>query len=217
VTAFAGLLRQHGANLSAVPITHTPGNGYHFYFRQPAEPLGNCKGDLPKGIDVRGSGGLTVAPFCVRPDGKAYRTVADHPILIEAFHAGTIPVVPDWLCDLIRRPDPKPMGPIRITAGRCGRREQAYARKALEGNARRLAGMAPETGRNNTLNLLTFRLAGFAARGWLDRGDIERRMFDAATACGLVRDTGRKAVTDTLKSAINAGLKHPAADLKDRS
>jgi hypothetical protein len=212
VNALRSLFRKHGSNAKLNPKVRTPSGGVHIYFKCPPG-FGNRRGGLPPGIDVRGSGGYVVAPGSIRPDGKTY--APGELDLLEAFQQGNIPPLPDWFCKLIR-PDPEPIGPIKVTPGRCGRREQAYARKALEGNAGQLAGMAPETGRNNTLNLFTFRLAGFAARGWLDRGDIERTMFDAATACGLVRDTGRKAVNDTLRSAMTAGLKHPAADLRNR-
>ena len=70
VGAFATLLRKYDTDLSAVPITHTPNNGFHFYFRQPDEPLTNREGDLPEGVNVRGSGGFAIAPFCVRSRWK---------------------------------------------------------------------------------------------------------------------------------------------------
>ena len=45
------------------PTIKTPSGGYHLYFRQPdGEPLGNGRGSLPDGIDIRGNGGWTVAP-----------------------------------------------------------------------------------------------------------------------------------------------------------
>jgi hypothetical protein len=45
------------------PTVKTPSGGYHLYFRQPdGEPLGNGRGSLPDGIDIRGDGGWTVAP-----------------------------------------------------------------------------------------------------------------------------------------------------------
>jgi hypothetical protein len=225
VETLRSLFRKHRSDVKLNPVARTPSGGVHVYFKCPPG-FGNREGDLPAGINVRGSGGYVVAPGSIRPDGKSY--VPGKLDLLDAFQQGNIPPLPDWLCKIIR-PDrplhsvvdisvvPEPIGPIKITPGRCGRREQAYARKALEGNARQLAGMAPETGRNNALNHLTFRLATLAARGWLNPSDIERTMFDAATACGLVRDTGRKAVNNTLQSAITAGLKHRAADLKDRS
>jgi len=110
VTALAKLMREHGADLSSVPITRTPSNGFHLYFRQPeGEPLGNRTGDLPAGVDVRGYS--ITAPENVRPDGKTYRRLAHHPELIAAFKAGTIPIVPEWLIEIIRPPAP-PTEPI---------------------------------------------------------------------------------------------------------
>ena len=41
----------------------TPNGGLHLYFRYPdGERLGNSRGDLPKGIDVRGQGGYALIP-----------------------------------------------------------------------------------------------------------------------------------------------------------
>jgi hypothetical protein len=143
VDALRTLFRKHRSDVKLNPVVQTPSGGVHVYFRCPPG-FGNCEGDLPAGINVRGSGGYVIAPGSIRPDGKSYDPGKLD--LLNAFQQGNIPPLPDWLCKIIR-PDPEPIGPIKITSGRCGRREQAYARKALEGNARQLAGMAPETGR----------------------------------------------------------------------
>jgi hypothetical protein len=137
VSAFATLLRKHDTDLSAVPITHTPNNGFHFYFRQPDEPLTNREGDLPEGVNVRGSGGFAIAPFCVRPDGKSYDNFAGHPNLITSFKAGTIPIVPDWLIEIVRKPTIC-MGSIiatqaiSVSSGDGSKRERAWAVAALQ-------------------------------------------------------------------------------------
>jgi len=74
------------------PIVATAGNGFHHIFRQPANPLGQRRGGLPAGIDVRGAGGWIVAPGSMRPDGAEWRLVEDcEP-----------PVLPQWLEGIIR-------------------------------------------------------------------------------------------------------------------
>ena len=52
-------------------VVRTPNNGEHWYFRQPAgrEPLGDSRGNLPGGIDVRGAG-YVLAPGAVIETGK---------------------------------------------------------------------------------------------------------------------------------------------------
>jgi hypothetical protein len=73
-----------GQKLPQAPTIRTPSGGFHIYFRQPAEgdPLGNGRGNLPLGIDVRGKGGWVVAPGAICRHG-AWRTVATRPSLME--------------------------------------------------------------------------------------------------------------------------------------
>ena len=61
VAAFKSLVAAHGALPRQVPLVKTPNGGLHVYFRQPnGEALGNGRGSLPPGIDVRGAGGFVV-------------------------------------------------------------------------------------------------------------------------------------------------------------
>jgi Bifunctional DNA primase/polymerase, N-terminal len=224
VAAFAALVRRHRADLSVVPITHTPSNGYHFYFRQPPDPLGNREGDLPDGINVRGSGGFAVAPFCVRPDGQGYRSVAGHPSLIAAFQAGTIPIAPDWLIEIVRKPacpeiaSPSIVPTVDVNVGdACGdNRERAWASTALQSCIANLSN-CPNGHRNNTLNAVAYRLGRIVARGWLDRGTVEGELQAAAQSCGLVADDGIATVKKSIASGLNAGIKLPVPDLRERS
>ena len=85
VANFAKLIEGH--DLPVGPIINTAGGGKHYIFRQPesGEPLGNRKGDLPDGIDVRGNGGFVIAVGAVRPDGAVYAPDEHGPDLAEAF------------------------------------------------------------------------------------------------------------------------------------
>lgn len=74
------------------PTVKTPSNGFHLYFRQPGgKPLGNGRGSLPEGIDIRGDGGWTVAP------GTSYKEWQ-----WRAFRSGSPPPAPDWIIGAIR-------------------------------------------------------------------------------------------------------------------
>jgi Bifunctional DNA primase/polymerase, N-terminal len=74
------------------PICLTAGDGEHHIFRQPpGDKLGNSRGNLPPGIDVRGVGGFIMAPGARRPDGKLWRA----PGFLKAYRAGEIPIIPD--------------------------------------------------------------------------------------------------------------------------
>ena len=212
VEALRDLFRGH--LLKGHPVTWTAsGGGVHVYFKAPPD-FGNGTGDLPPGIDVRGSGGLVIAPGSIRPDnGKHYVPDDGHPDLAEAFAAGTIPVLPRFLQEIIK-PRRPPAQPIVITLQR-GRRFESYAAKALDGAARELSAKA-NTGRNNTLNGCAYRLGRMVARGWIERSEVEGVLFRAATNCGLVKDTDAKAVRDTIASGLNAGIQQPLPDLRDR-
>lgn len=84
------------------PIVMTAGGGLHLYFKQPpGKRIGNSRGALPKGIDIRGHGGFVVAPGTVRADGSEWKTAPGSPDLITAFAEGTIPEMPDAFLRLI--------------------------------------------------------------------------------------------------------------------
>jgi Bifunctional DNA primase/polymerase, N-terminal len=83
VMAFRKLCQENGP-LPPMPMVRTPSNGLHLYFRQPSEgaPLGNGRGTLPAGIDVRGAGGWVVAPGATCPFG-AWQEITSKPGLIQ--------------------------------------------------------------------------------------------------------------------------------------
>lgn len=103
VGKFADLLEHHRADLSNNPIVRTPTGGVHVYFAQtPGDTLGNRRGRLPAGIDVRGAGGYVIAPGCVLPDGRAYVIPRRRRDLVVAYVAGDIPQAPPWLVRRLR-------------------------------------------------------------------------------------------------------------------
>lgn len=78
-----------------LPDTHTVqtgSGGRHYYFRMPGFPLRNNARKLAAGIDVRGTGGMVVAPPSVSGVG-AYRLVEDFELEIAE--------APQWLLDLL--------------------------------------------------------------------------------------------------------------------
>ncbi len=59
VAAFAELIEQHVYEIGTPCIQHTPSGGVHYVWRLPFS-VGNGKGALPDGVDVRGAGGQIV-------------------------------------------------------------------------------------------------------------------------------------------------------------
>jgi hypothetical protein len=73
----------------------TPNGGAHLLFRyDPQRPVGNRTGNLPAGIDIRGSGGYVIWPPSRLPDGRAWRVP-------ENCETNEIADAPDWLYELI--------------------------------------------------------------------------------------------------------------------
>jgi hypothetical protein len=137
-----------------------------------------------------------------------------------AFQAGSIPIMPDWLVHIIRRSAvhyetrASDHGDVHDSHG--GEREQAWASAALEGCICNLSSCQPG-GRNNALNATAYRLGRIIGRGWLKRSVVERQLLAAANHCGLTADDGVAAVNATIRSGLNAGIKVPAPDLRERS
>jgi RecA-family ATPase len=95
-----------------------------------------------------------------------------------------------------------------------GEREQKYALAALRGCAAELSD-APSGERNNKLNALAFRMGTMSARQWIGRHEINKELFAAAVACGLVADDGAAATRATLASGLGDGERMPHPDLTD--
>jgi uncharacterized protein DUF3987/bifunctional DNA primase/polymerase-like protein len=225
IKAFNELVSANNAKLANVPpMTRTARGGAHLFFRQPpGEPLGNGRGELPDGIDVRGVGGFVIAPGAVLPDGKRWQSVNGRPLLADAFKAGTIPELPQWLADIIRPNRQSKGGALDEDArsfddmpGANGRsRGEAYAAAALDGAVAELS-IVPNGKRNEMLNATAFRLGRMIARGWIDEKTVTDALLGACDANRYLREHGHRATMKTIESGIEAGRKEPHPDLLDR-
>jgi hypothetical protein len=212
VAHFRALCAEHEP-LPPHPIVLTANGGEHHIFKQPANKIGNHK--LGNGLETRGyrhgnSGGYIIAAGSRLSDGRCWRLASGSPSLLNA----TLPELPSWLAEYARerREEQRQPEPDR----RAGKREEAYATKALDNLARDLAAMPRESGRNNQLNIAGLKLGSMVARGWIGRATVEGRLFDACVANRLVKDTGTNAVRGTIRSGLEAGLKERHDDLKER-
>jgi Bifunctional DNA primase/polymerase, N-terminal/AAA domain len=216
VSAFAGLRSNNGDDLPH-PQTYTAGAGEHHYYRQPAgQHLGNGEGNLPQGINVRGSGGFVVAPGSVRTDGAVWETVPAAPELTNAFREGSIPELPNWLIRILG-PDHRPSSPLTGQQPTSSHqdREREYAIAALKACVAELEQTHPGS-RNNRLNAIAYRLGRMVGREWLERHLIVSQLLAASETNRLVNDDGADSVRDTIESGLNAGIAHPHEDLSGR-
>jgi hypothetical protein len=212
VTHFHTLCAEHEA-LPPHPIVLTANGGEHHIFRQPAEKIGNRK--LGNGLETRGykddnDGGYIIAAGSRLPDGRLWRRANGAPSLL----GSTVVDPPKWLAEHARE---KPREESYQSSVRTNtKREESYAVKALDNLAHDLAAMAPETGRNDRLNVAALKLGSMVGARWIGEATVSGRLFDACVANGLVKDTSAKAVNATIRSGLTAGLAQPHADLPNR-
>src|SRR5262249_22987558 len=153
--------------------------------------LGNGRGELPDGIDVRGVGGFVIAPGAVLPDGKRWQSVNGRPSLADAFKAGSIPELPRWLADIIRPNQRSNGGALEeyarnIVGATDSSRGQAYAAAALDGAVAELSA-TPNGKRNETLNAIAFRFGRMIAHGWIDERTVSDALLGACDANKYLR------------------------------
>lgn len=201
--------RTQGSHITPTLTVRTPSGGLHLIYRAPAGvPVRNTARTLGFCIDTRASGGYVVGIGSMI-DGSRY--------VLEG--SVTEPVaLPEWLLTLIMAaPEPPKAGGAgsraevvaRLRAlSRTGSREQRWATGILASECAELAGMAPDSGRNNRLNLAAYRAGQLVAGGLLDQAVAEEELSVAARACGLGERYPLE-IEKTLKSGLTAGLARP--------
>jgi hypothetical protein len=206
--SFAALVVEHGAGetLALGPRVRTPRKGVHLYLRcDPGRIIRNRVG-LTSGVDVRGDGGLALAP-----PSPGYRWAFDS-------WAQELPPAPEWLLALL---DPPPQAPVSATfapVGGPGSRitnVSAYASAVIE---RELAAVANANRgeRNQTLYKASARTASLASAAMLPVETLAAALIEAAVANGLVADKGEGAARATIASGLKRGLANPRS-LVDRA
>jgi hypothetical protein len=199
VAAIAELMHEHGFDPNPVPTVATPNQGTHFYFRQPdGDPLGNGRGSLPAGIDVRGAGGYVIAPGTVMEDGRAY----------EAFGlVKDAPVLPEWLRDVITGPKHQVVVSPTITRTiPSDSRIASYLDRALAEELDNVR-YAPKGQRNHQLNVSSMKLGQMVGAGWLNELEATTLIEDAAA--GLTQDDGPAQTKKTIRSGMAKGKSEP--------
>ena len=84
-----------------------------------------------------------------------------------------------------------------------------YAQAALNRETADVA--ATKQGRNDRLNRAGFALGQLVGSNKLDRGEVESRLFEAATACGHVQKHGPDGTHRTIASGLDKGMRQPRA------
>ncbi|MGX0977204.1 putative DNA primase/helicase [Roseovarius sp. MBR-51] len=201
VGTLRGWVEDHGPLPDTIEAT-TPSGGWHVYFRWPDDlEIRNSESKLASGIDVRGEGGMVLAPPTIKPGtGKAYRWKNPPGF----FDLGDCP---EWLLNKIRATQAPKLseraissGGLQIDTGTA----TAWAEKALRDELVKLFA-APEGRRNGALNSCAFNLGQIVAGGELTEATVKARLSAAAAGIGL--EPGE--IAATIESGFQAGAKTP--------
>jgi hypothetical protein len=217
---------KHGALPNTLQAI-SPSGSVHRYFRHPYRERKREENQSPgdvattirikssasvigDGIDVRGDGGMVIAPPSINPDGRRYRWLNRLPLA----------PMPDWLIELTREKREQNQSRIDLARSRTISqravaaikrpiiRPNGYGAAALAAEIKQLASIAPGS-RNAALNRASFSLHQLVAGGELDASEVLQQLVEAATANGLVHDDGLPSVKATIESGMRAGLQHP--------
>ncbi|WP_347264908.1 AAA family ATPase [Nitrobacter sp.] len=99
-------------------------------------------------------------------------------------------------------------------SGTTPRNRRPYVEAALRAEVQTVASCI-NGNRNNQLNTSAFNLGTLVGAGELSEGEVLGALYDAAVACGLVADSGHRAVMATINSGLSEGVRNPR-DIPER-
>lgn len=160
-------------------LTSRTARGGHFYYRSDQE-LRTHYGD---GYEVKGgAGAYVIAPPSLHPTGARYSWIDPN---------APLSPLPVWAAEKAA-PKPYPEGQWSVEAEfNPSPRTSRYGRIVLLSECKALAAMAPNTGRNNKLNKVAFRIGQLCVEGKIGVVDgcldpeTAEMLWDAALTCGL--------------------------------
>lgn len=185
----------------------------HIYCRAPAARIASrapmrLYGAEVAGIDVRGAGGIVVAPGSIHPrTGLLYRWAL--PGDDDSPPPSELPELPDaWVAALAWQPEARAYHSAhRALVGGGGDRARRFALGALRHAVERVVS-APSGTRNTVLRDAAYSLGGLLASGALTEGEIASAL-DAA--CSSWRDRTSSKDRSTIERAMRAGESRPRA------
>ncbi len=208
------LCNKHNFNIKNILHVWTPSGGLHLYFKNNYN-LTNKTGCLPPSIDVRGRGGIVVAPFTQLPDGRSYKCELTN------FYSD-LTDVPDFLIDLIQQDNFEDRNEDQSNYlyqldnknnffnTSSDEVHPAYIEKATSNQLTKVL-TAPKGQRNNILFKGACSLIQMINSNWVDKS-ILNELINVARANGLQMDE----ITATIKSAFNkVGYQQAPAPVKN--
>jgi hypothetical protein len=208
-------LERYNGQLPVTRTVRTGSMGRHFYFRMPDFAIRNNARKLADGIDIRGTGGMVVAPPSVSGIGP-YDLITDAPIV----------TAPAWLLDLLRLPEGFDPGETVVVEdlpayldldADTQHRVSRYALSVLEAEARTYAEAPPGTG-NAQLFRSTCNMLEIVQSPWnqLTADDVVRMLDRAREQRTVMRPDGgqgpdefRKTVQSARSKVVGTGRQLP--------
>jgi P4 family phage/plasmid primase-like protien len=204
----------YGEPFSPTLMARSPSGSMHYYFKWPdGMTVKNSVSIIGPAVDVRGEGGMVIAPPSRKPSG-----------VYEWVNWGTgVADAPAWLLRLVAAPKAVELPisvqaaalirkPVPITGSLEAKRMAGWLTAAFNDEVAMVAGTA-KGGRNGQLFKSTANLAGYIKSGAnLSRTDVEDAMITAATTNGEVADGGIGEVKETIKSAFAKAEPRPLPD-----
>jgi hypothetical protein len=201
--SLAALEEKHGP-LPATRQVQSPSDSIHFWFKHPGFYVKSSSGEIADGIDVKGDGGMVLAPPSVKPGKGCYKWLNDLPIA-EA---------PPWLLDLVKATTTKsastaklPAVPIPPPPPGATPVEKAM-HEAYYGAAQMKKGA-----RNQKLNDSAFALGIFVGRRDLDEEKAIQILLTACEANGSLAENAREC-HGTIDSGLSAGKREGGRVMK---
>jgi putative DNA primase/helicase len=215
IAALSDLESKHGK----LPVTSTaesPSGSLHYYFLYPpGVEVRNSESAIAPGIDIRGEGGMVIAPPSQKPGVGVY--VWKNP---------GVPIreAPNWLLDLIvEATKPKVLTisaqaaalvwpPPPVAGSLEGKRTAAWLTTALNAEVA-LVAQAIKGTRNAQLFKSTANLVGYIKAGAnLSESAVTDAMIAASISNGEMADDGKFIITSTIKSAFKTADPRPLPD-----
>jgi hypothetical protein len=222
-------LEERYGPLPATLQAESPSGSVHYYFRHPGFKVKNSASEIGPGIDVRGDGGMVIAPPSVKPGKGVYKWRNDLPVAD----------APQWLLDRLK-PAPRPELSISQRAAALVRppvildfndaispqlpdgfddwvneerqesagHVEAYIKAALDGEYNEVA-RAPAGQRNARLNTSSLKLGHYVGAGLLDEKRVIDEMIGACAANGLLDEDGQAKCLASIASGLEAGKREP--------
>ena len=173
------------------------GKGAHTLFKYPENiTIKNAVRIMP-GVDIRGEGGLFVAPPSRHISGNDYKWLV-------APDESALADMPEWVLEKVKKQiEPEKTSDIPHKSNG-NANHKAYVTAALAKEVEAVKTALPGT-RNHQLNKSAFSLGQLVGAGALSQTEVEYELESAAMQTGL---TGLE-VKKTIASGINAGMQEP--------